>query len=232
MLAILLMLIQIEFLSDSAMDVIKYAFNHSFKQKERVSRKPWMRKLVKSNYERLCQVFLQVANTCEFTWDQVIEGLIKICFHFMDNSTAGLLGKRSCLDIGGLDDDEGSAVFAMRNLAVRALTSLFKRQEIVQSTIVEHTINRVVSLGDGATPALLLWTEIVQVCPDGICENIKIVKDCLDFLCLMGPAKAEMFLGPLCEVIVSSSTDCLNSLVLVLKKGLFNRFVFSLIVCR
>ena len=201
-----------------AADCIKHILLKTFKRSEKTRKRKWIKDCMDSFENLVESTFMGVAEISTSGWDQVTEGLIKVCFMLVDASVAGIYSKKSMVS---LDAPCANPMESMRNLAMNLIISTFEKQEIVRSEVMSQIFSRILAKSsDNVFPVLLneLWVQ----CPQGITENIEQVRDILDYLCFL-PTDIS---GSVLNIIVPAlcgDLAMLNALLVVLKKGIFNR---------
>eukprot|EP00158_Paraphelidium_tribonemae_P008755 Partr_v1_DN28673_c0_g1_i2_m50411 putative Fanconi anemia, complementation group I len=114
----------------------------------------------------------------------------------------------------------------IRNLSIRVLTACFVHQDMARSEIMRQIFSRLLTGTEATAPFLLLLEELSFKCPAGVQDHIVRMRSLLDYLCFL----PQDIAAPLMEIVapfICNDPQLLNALMLVLKKGIFNRELTS-----
>ena len=98
---------------------------------------------------------------------------------------------------------------------------------MVRTEIIDQILSRILTKNENVYPFLALLQSISYECQEGIEENIEKIRNVMDYICLLDPDVSNTIL----EVAiphVCANGDLLNNLMLMLKKGIFNRYFIQI----
>uniref|UniRef100_A0A2K6JNW2 FA complementation group I n=1 Tax=Rhinopithecus bieti TaxID=61621 RepID=A0A2K6JNW2_RHIBE len=222
--ALLLSVTRIQRFQDQVLDLLKTSVVKSFKDLQLLQGSKFLQNLV-PHRSYVSTMILEVVKNSVHSWDHVTQGLVELGFILMDS-----YGPKKVHD--GKTIETSSSLSRMPNqhackLGANILLETFKIHEMIRQEILEQVLNRVVTRASSPISHFLdLLSNIVMYAPLVLQSCSSKVTEAFDYLSFL-PLQTVQRLLKAVQPLLKVSMSMRDSLILVLRKAMFAKYVAS-----
>ncbi|KAK9764538.1 hypothetical protein K7432_007870 [Basidiobolus ranarum] len=216
----LLSIARIHRFEDATIDFLKSTVLTVFRDAEKLEQIQWMSEYSDFIYVPILKIFQSIVAKTAYGWDQATQSLVQLCMIIIDSTSSfgfKTAGRPYVKKVTNLSPNDHAC-----DLAIEVLKELFKLHDMVRTEILDQILARVVAKANSVGSFLNLLDIIVKECPQTLTNYISRIKEALDYLSYLSFPAAEHLLKGL-KPIVMMNSSFRDSLMLVLRKGMFSR---------